>query len=197
FNLCFPTKDPVTYRMGRLNLRGYPHPLYFRHGTSDIRVVRQIFLKEEYEGFGNEKDLSYIIDCGANIGCTALYLLSKYPKAKLIAIEPDQGNFAVLQKNLEPFGERAQAVRAGLWSSDQKLRVDRGHFGDGREWSFQVRVCREGEEADVNAVSLDSVLRSAKWDRIDLAKIDIEKAEIEVFSTGYDSWLSRTRNLAI
>jgi FkbM family methyltransferase len=197
FNLCFPAKNSATYRIGHLKLKGYPHPLVFRHGTSDVRVVRQIFLKEEYKDFGNDKNLSYIIDCGANIGCTAFYFLSRYPEAKLIAIEPDEGNFAVLKRNLEPFGERALALRAGLWSSDKKLRVDRGNFGDGREWSFQVRECREGEQADVNAVGLDSVLRSHKWDRIDLAKIDIERAEVEVFSPGCDSWLSRTRNIAI
>ena len=105
-----------------------------------------------------EKNIGRIIDCGANIGCSAFYLLSKYPDAELIAIEPDEGNFRLLQKNLEPFGERARALQAAVWSRDQRLRIDRGHFGDGKEWSYQVRVCRDDEQADVTALSLETVL---------------------------------------
>lgn len=184
-------------RLGTLKLKGYPYPFFFRHGTSDVRVIRQIFLKEEYRELGAEMNMGRIIDCGANIGCSAFYFLSKYPDAELIAIEPDEGNFRLLQKNLEPFGARARALRAAVWSSDQQLRVDRGHFGDGTEWSYQVRVCHDDEQADVTALSLETILNQFDWQRVDLLKIDVERAELELFSSDCDPWLSRTRNLAI
>jgi FkbM family methyltransferase len=183
--------------LGTLKLKGYPYPFFFRHGASDVRVIRQIFLKEEYRELRGEKNVGRIIDCGANIGCSAFYFLSKYPDAELIAVEPDEGNFRLLQKNLEPFGERARALQAAVWSRDQRLRIDRGHFGDGREWSYQVRVCRNDEQADVMALSLETVLNQFNWERVDLLKIDIEGAELELFTSGYMPWLSRTRNLAI
>jgi len=185
------------YRVGKLYMRGYEHPLHFRHGSSDLHCVRQIFLKGEFEDLAHEADMSFMVDCGANIGCTAFFLLSRYPKARLIAIEPDPGNFDILKKNLEPFGDRAIAMRAGVWSSDCDLRVERGSFGDGKEWSFQVRACREGESADVTAVSLATVMKCQGWDRIDLLKVDIERSEMEVFSSGYEAWLPFTRNIAI
>jgi FkbM family methyltransferase len=190
-------RDPSPTRLGTLKLKGYPHPFFFRHGTSDVRVIRQIFLKEEYRDLRGEKNMDRIIDCGANIGCSAFYFLSKYPDAELIAIEPDQGNFRLLQKNLEPFGERARALQAAVWSGDQRLRVDRDHFGDGKEWSYQVRACRDDEQADVTALSLETVLNQFNWAHVDLLKIDIERAELELFTSGYKPWLSRTRNLAI
>ena len=115
----------------------------------------------------------------------------------MIAVEPDEGNFRLLQKNLEPFGERARALQAAVWSRDQRLRIDRGHFGDGKEWSYQVRVCRDDERVDVTALSLETVLNQFNLERVDLMKIDVERAELELFTSGYVPWLSRTRNLAI
>ena len=183
--------------LGTLKLKGYPYPFFFRHGASDVRVIRQIFLKEEYRELRGEKNMGRIIDCGANIGCSAVYFLSKYPDAELIAVEPDEGNFLLLQKNLEPFGGRARALRAAVWSRDQRLRVDRGHFGDGKEWSYQVRVCRDDEQADVTALGLETILNKFNWEGVDLLKIDVERAELELFTSDYTPWLSRTRNMAI
>jgi hypothetical protein len=100
--------------LGKLKLKGYPYPFFFRHGASDVRVIRQIFLKEQYGQLKGEENVGRIINCWANIGCSAIYFLSKYPDAELIAIEPDEDNCRILRKNLEPFGERAR-VFAALW----------------------------------------------------------------------------------
>jgi hypothetical protein len=105
------TEDPSPSGLGKLKLKGYPCPFFFRHGASDVRVIRQIFLKEQYRELQGEKNVRRIIDCGANIGCSAVYFLSKYPDAELIAIEPDEDNCRLLRKNLEPFGERARSCK--------------------------------------------------------------------------------------
>ena len=65
--------DPSPIPLGTLKLKGYPFPFFFRHGASDVRVIRQIFLKEEYRELRGEKNIGWIIDCGANIGCSAVY----------------------------------------------------------------------------------------------------------------------------
>jgi FkbM family methyltransferase len=190
-------EDPSSRGLGKLKLKGYPYPFFFRHGASDVRVIRQIFLKEQYRELQGEKKVGRIIDCGANVGCSAVYFLSKYPDAELIAIEPDEDNCRLLRKNLEPFGERARVLQAAIWSRDQRLRIDRGQFGDGKEWSYQVRVCRDDEQADVSAIGLETIIKQFNWEQVDLLKIDVEGAELELFASGYVPWLSRTRNLAI
>jgi FkbM family methyltransferase len=190
-------EDPSPSGLGKLKLKGYPCPFFFRHRASDVRVIRQIFLKEQYRELQGEKNVGRIIDCGANIGCSAVYFLSKYPDAELIAIEPDEDNCRILTKNLAPFGERARVLQAAIWSSDQRLRIDRGQFGDGKEWSYQVRVCRDDEQADVSAIGLETIIKQFNWEQVDLLKIDVEGAELELFASGYEPWLSRTRNLAI
>ena len=40
--------DPSPIKLGTLKLKGYPYPFFFRHGASDVRAIRQIFLKEKY-----------------------------------------------------------------------------------------------------------------------------------------------------
>jgi FkbM family methyltransferase len=180
-----------------IRLPGYQYPLYYREGTSDLEVIRQIFVRREYESIGNENDISLIVDCGANIGCTAFYLLNRYPEAHVIVVEPDSANFAICRKNLLPFTDRVTLVKAGIWSSSIPLCVERGNYGDGREWSFQVRPIYENERADFLGVTIDQLLENADRSRIDILKIDIEAAERELFSENYRSWLDRTKNIVI
>jgi hypothetical protein len=41
-----------------------------------------------------------IIDCGANIGITSLFLAARYPGAMILSVEPHPDNFALLQINV-------------------------------------------------------------------------------------------------
>jgi hypothetical protein len=77
------------------------------------------------------------------------------------------------------------------------LVVERGAFGDGAEWSFQVRPARLGERGDVPALTIPEVMSLGGIDHIDLLKVDIEGAEEEVFGPLATLWLSRVRHLAI
>jgi hypothetical protein len=70
-----------------------------RPNTSDMDVFQQIFVNEEYE-FSLDTDPAVIIDAGANIGLASIYYSIKYPKAKIIAIEPELSNYELL-KNKE------------------------------------------------------------------------------------------------
>jgi FkbM family methyltransferase len=177
--------------------RGFVTPIHYRRGTSDAIVLEQVFEDRQYAGLLGRDDVQFIVDCGANIGAASLLLLERYPAAQLIAVEPDAGNMAVCKKNLSAFGSRVRFVESGIWSSDVGLIVERGGYGDGRAWSFQVRPCRPGEMPEVRGVSLGSLMRDYDFPRIDLLKMDIERSELEVFSHGDLQWLPRTRVLAI
>jgi FkbM family methyltransferase len=181
----------------RLRLRGYPHPIFIRRFSSDCYVVRQVFSEQQYQHCALSVRDGTVIDCGANIGCSALYFLNKWPVASVIAIEPDSENAALCQKNLAPYGERATTVQAAIWSCGSRLRVARGEYRDGLEWSHQTVPCRSGEMGDTDAVTIADVVTRFNLDAIDLLKVDIEGAEAEVFSGHCDSWLALTRGIAI
>ncbi|AWN35458.1 FkbM family methyltransferase [Methylobacterium radiodurans] len=64
-----------------------------------------------------------IIDAGANVGVTALYFKLRYPDATIVAIEPQDENFALLQKNLDGL-DGVHCLKAALHSSaDQGLAI--------------------------------------------------------------------------
>ena len=64
-------------------------PLVCRRGTSDLEVFGQIFSHREYRCLDSVRDAGLIIDCGANVGFSSAYFLTRYPTAEVIAV--DQG----------------------------------------------------------------------------------------------------------
>jgi FkbM family methyltransferase len=173
------------------------HPMRCRPNTSDVDVFQQIFGFREYRCLDNVRDASLIIDCGANVGYSTAYFLTRYPRAKVIAVEPDPDNFAVLEANVAPYGARCRAIRSAVWSSKTGLVMNEEPFGDGREWARTVRPIRAGEAPLMTAVDIGTLLEESGMDRISIMKIDIEGAEAEVFSANYERWLHRVDNLVI
>ena len=160
-------------------------------------MIEQVFVSREYECIADLPCVSFIADCGANIGCSTYYLLHRYPKARAVVAEPDSRNMAVCRKNLAPFGDRVTFVQAGVWSSSGALVIERGAFRDGAEWATQVRPATPGEAADVPAVTVLDLMTAAGFPRLDVLKVDIEGSEVQVFGPGCERWLSATRNIAV
>jgi FkbM family methyltransferase len=153
----------------------------------------QVFGALEYGPIPDSVSPGLIVDCGANVGYASVSFLERYPNAEVIAVEPDPGNAAMARRNLAPYGDRATVVEAAVWPFSTPLRIRRGAFGDGREWSFQVEECPPGELPDVAGIDLGRVFASRS---VELLKIDIEGSEIALFS-GACPWLSLVRNIAI
>jgi FkbM family methyltransferase len=179
-----------------LRLRQASHPLLFRAGSSDVRVFHQIFIDREYEPLCDLPNVHLVIDCGANVGYSSAYFLSRFPSSRVVAVEPDSGNYEMLERNLRSYGDRATVVHAGIWSENVPLKAAREPYRDGREWSFQVRPAEADEEPDFRGVSIPSLLEASGADRISLLKMDIEGAEAVVFGGGVE-WLDKVDALAI
>jgi FkbM family methyltransferase len=173
------------------------HPLCVRLGSSDISVFNQIFIEREYGPLDDMGDGGLIIDCGANVGYSSAYFLSRYPNCQVVAVEAEPGNHAVLEMNLAAYGGRAKVIHAGVWSRNAPLAIQREKYRDGREWSKQVRLCGPGEESDVEGVGVGSLLAASGFESISLLKMDIEGAEAVVFSDACQSWLGKVEAIAI
>ena len=183
------------------------HPVRIREGTSDIYVFHQVFVEREYDCFDSAADVTLVIDCGANVGYTSAFLLSQFPKAVLIAVEPDPGNYAALVENVKPFGARARPLLAGVWSHRADLAVSSVPYRDGGAWARQVREV--GSEGHANATAegqppavlrgmdIGTLLGESGFDRISILKMDVEGAEAVVFSPSCQAWLPAVDAIAI
>ncbi len=158
------------------------HPVFVRAGTSDPVVFRQIFIEREYAPLDGLVAPELVIDCGANVGYSSVYFLSRFPSCRLVAVEPDPANFASLVRNLAAFGPRATAVRAGVWSRPARLAIRPGGYRGDAHWARQVVETAADDPAGFDAVDLPTLLARSGAARISLLKMDIEGAEAEVFA---------------
>ena len=180
-----------------LHTKRVEHPLYCRKGSTDIDVFKHIYVVDEYQKIEADDDAELVVDCGANAGFSTVFLLNRFPSAKVVAIEPDGGNFATLLRNTHSYGERCVTMKAGVWPKSCGLDVVDSEVGDGREWARGVRPAREGEIADIEALSIPALLKQFPGKRISLLKIDIEGTEEVLFSEGEMAWLESVDRIVI
>jgi FkbM family methyltransferase len=180
-------------RVRRVTIPGEPYPLYYREGTSDPFVIEQVFGRSEYACVATERAVRTIVDCGANVGYTARYLLNRYPAARLVAVEPDPGNLALCRKNLAPYGDRVTVLAAAVCGQSGPMAMDR----TGSEWAFVARPARPGEPPEFDGLTVADVLARAGFDTADILKIDVEGAEERIFTSAPGAWLPRVKNLVI
>jgi FkbM family methyltransferase len=169
-------------------------PFYMRLGTTDWETFNVTFLLDEY-GFVRDKipALKTIVDLGANIGDSARYFADVYPKARIVAIEPDSGNYNICRKNMErisPSG-RVSCKQCFVGSHLGYAGVDRSQG----EWGYRMdRTALAVERVPV--VTMVDLMLEFGFTEIDLLKCDIEGAEAELFHE-CSGWISRIRHLAI
>lgn len=163
-----------------LRLRGLHRPIILRKGSSDPDVFWQVFVERQYALPRHVPGpVRCIIDAGANVGLSALYLLNSYQDAHVVALEPDPANASVARRNLEAYSERCTLVEGALWEADGVLQLQQGTFRDGREWATTVAPA-SATDGNVRAFSVRGLLRAAGHTKVDLVKMDIEGAELPV-----------------
>jgi FkbM family methyltransferase len=166
-----------------------------RCGTSDLRCMEKIFILQEYLApYPTEPEI--IVDAGANIGMATLFYAQKYPKAKILSIEPEDSNFEILKQNCGNL-PNVSLMQAAVWNAESKLVI---HDSNAEKWCFNVLESPAGEPASspqVMAVTIPKIMQQLGVDHIDLLKLDIEGAEQELFKTGTESWLPHVRQIVI
>jgi FkbM family methyltransferase len=129
-----------------------------------------------------------IVDLGANIGLTSLYLADQYPDSQIVAVEPDPANAALARSNLEANGVTATVVEAAAAERDGV-----GYFEAERD-SNRGRRSEKGREVDL--VSIPTLIDKSDYEEIDLLKIDIEGGEGLLFDEE-TTWLSQVKSIII
>jgi FkbM family methyltransferase len=181
-------------------LRVHPSDCKFsfllRVPSSDVPTFKKIFLDLEYN-FPVNTSPEIIVDAGANTGLSAIYFANKFPKSKILALEPEASNFDLLKINVSPYSNII-AVQCALW--DRCTEIDVTDPGIGK-WGFNTKEKSQSKESDrichsTHGVTVDRIIEQWRLEKIDLLKIDIEGAEKEVFRDT-SAWITRVNTIAI
>ena len=162
---------------------------------SDEYVFDQIFVRREYAPVCEYLvDPKFILDLGANVGFASAYFASRYPSARILAVEPDPENCELCRENLMPYGDRVKVLQGAVWPYLAWLNLSY-EAGDG--WATQVKLADSEMTASVEGRDVGTLLDIADVETADLLKIDIEGSEAEVFASNTESWLPRVRHICI
>lgn len=171
-----------------IQVSGLYEPVYIRNLPSDHAMFTQLFIRKEY-GKKIARPVSRIIDCGANIGLAALYFLRQYPAAAVTCIEPDAGNFFILEMNTRPY-PNVKCINKAVWNKAGRLGIhgqSRGAAG------LMVQEVAEKNREDVDAIPLSAVI--CENDQVDILKIDIEGSELQVLLADDISWIKNVAGM--
>jgi FkbM family methyltransferase len=152
-------------------------------------------------------DGDVVLDVGANFGVAAVFFATQCGAGLVHSFEPVRPNFEILSANIaglpacvahEEGLSRAQgqapityypgaAAMSGLYADPDRDRstvrtalVNLGASADEAEQRTQGRY--EPETLTCELVTLSAVLRREGLDRVDLLKIDVERAELDVLA---------------
>jgi FkbM family methyltransferase len=157
----------------------------------DISVFPQHFaaLRRKYDSLVAGGQQPLIVDGGANIGLASVYLNQMFPRAKIVAIEPDRENLTLLRQNCRTFSDRAALLEGGLWQRNGWLKITNESAGS---TAFTVAEAAEGEPGAVPAFCLDGLLDREAAHAALIVKLDIEGAQQHLFVPGATAWIERT-----
>ena len=166
-----------------------------RSGTTDMTCFEKVFVDEEYKWPFQTKP-RIIVDAGANIGMATLYFSQTFPEARIISIEPESSNFNMLVKNCGQL-PNVTLVQGALWSEERNLMLKNPQA---EKWAFSVAEASSSTPSgshEVVALTIPGILKRLGTDHIDILKLDIEGAELDLFRNGAEAWLGSIRQIVI
>ena len=148
-------------------------------------------LYARYERILQQGRMPLIIDCGANIGMSAYWFATQYPRARVLAVEPDPGNAEMARENTSML-QQVEVLQAAVAPVD--CRVSLVNTDSGAD-AFRTEMSAEGS---ISAYSIESLVALAKAELQDLliVKIDIEGFEDALFETN-TAWIESAQLVVV
>ena len=172
---------------------------HFRQDSGgDKGAINQVFSRLDYNfsymaqslpllaWLGRQKHPPLIIDAGAHIGAATVWFKHQFPTARIVAVEPEPENFALLAQNVMGI-EGVSTVQGAVASYN-----GRGYLRDpGRSsWAFRVDAKSTPDDGEPG-VKMHTMRRlmAIEPDAVGfIAKVDIEGSEAELFARNC-AWL--------
>ena len=183
-----PRPIEASVRIGNLKPR-----LRMRDSGGDMFIFHEVLNYKVYQMKPEwlQRVPETIIDLGANIGLTSLFLASQYSHAKNVAVEPHPESAALLRHNLACLGERARVWEAAVSDQTGEVRLNLTNE------AYNASLLRNSTRSvPVRVVTMSEILEKEQIDRIDILKIDIEGAERKILANSPE-WLRKVDLMVI
>ncbi|GMQ24950.1 hypothetical protein Aoki45_16320 [Algoriphagus sp. oki45] len=192
--------DSVTFNY---SINNHPLTITLLKNSADMIAFKQVIMDKEYGGVvdffkKNHLPLRTMIDAGANVGFTTIFMKSHFPDAKIICLEPSKATFERLQRNIRETGFKdITTLNLGLWGKKTHLSAA-GDFEAGLDLAFRLVETSDASNALFEVTSIPSLKSQFELDEIDFLKIDIEGGEVSVFGKETElSWLNNVKVIAM
>jgi len=167
--------------------------IFFRQGTSDTTVYKEIFIDNCYEkSLANIKENSVVIDIGAHIGIFSMYCS---PKCKQVfSYEAHPENFSLAQKNIKNKNiNNIKIENLAVWSkSNEKIFIS-----DSEETRTGEHTINKEKGFEVETISLEDIFLKNNIQRCDLLKIDVEGAEYAILFSAPDIIFEKIESISM
>ncbi|HTN20021.1 MAG TPA: FkbM family methyltransferase [Pelobium sp.] len=176
----------------------FPEAIQLRPSpSSDFSVFLQVFFNEQYLllvnfCLFNKLEIKNILDLGANVGFTSIYLRKAFKEANIYAVEPDENNFKELNKNTS-FLKKLFTINSAVWPYKTFLTPS---YEEESDWGKTFVYNENHSENRIRTVTIAELIKDYTLETVDILKIDIEGAEKQVFE-GDVSFLNKTKVIAI
>ena len=147
---------PLVSSICKIRPKGFKYNIELRTNTSDYDVFLQVFA-QNYYAFDLDLIPKVIIDCGANIGLTSVYFSNKYPKAKVIAIEPERSNYDTMVRNTCKY-PNITCLHKGVWKKSCMLEIIDENVPS---WEFMVR--ESNNKTGISAISIPDLIKRVQY----------------------------------
>jgi len=145
-------------------------------------VLIEQFLLEIYDWLFRPGPTWVIIDVGAHAGVFTVKSARSANRGRVVALEPHAGNFRYLQENLRLNGiANVTALKLAAYSEPGRLHLYLNpEHSDCHSITERQANHDRFKKVPIIATTLDELKQKLGLDHIDLIKIDVEGAEIQV-----------------
>lgn len=163
--------------------------------VSDIQILEEIFIENEYSFLYPYIKEGIVLDIGANIGDTAILFSMKGAK-KIYAYEPHPYLCSICLKNIElnNLQKKIEVEKCGVGEKNETLVIKEDNFF-AATGTFGLKECAEAREIKIKIVSFSEIIE--KIQRIDVLKMDCEGCEFSALLSCPKSSLRKIKVMGI
>lgn len=118
------------------------------------------------------KNDGLILDCGSNIGLSALYFAKRFPHTKIVCVEADPEICKILKRNIKRNNiTGVEIINKAIWHEETVVCF----LPDGNDGG-RVDFCENHSSISIETIRLKDLLN--RYDQITMLKLDVEGAEL-------------------